>query len=171
MLGTISSHRLRHLQAQELVEEGVEALGFAGVEVDTADLFHQLLRAFELLLALSQRVDLCVLREAAELQFGEQQLAVAEDLECPARAGFDFDVFGSQVVQSGSRTESSRFVVSGNAVFDAEFHGADAGNEFAIGAESTTSPAPVTNAPTSAPSAPSPAPRCRRRRSCARPAP
>ena len=74
----------------------------------------------------SQGVDLFIAGETAELQLGEQELAVAEHLEGAAGAGLDLDVFGSKVGQSGSRTESSRLVVSGDAVFDAEFHGADA---------------------------------------------
>jgi hypothetical protein len=48
-------------------------------------------------LALGQGVDLRVLREAAELQLGEQQLAVTEHLKRAAGAGFDLDVFGSKV--------------------------------------------------------------------------
>src|SRR5688572_9244414 len=52
----LSLGALARLQADELGEQGVEALPFAGVQVDASDLLHQALKALELLKTEQKRV-------------------------------------------------------------------------------------------------------------------
>jgi hypothetical protein len=73
--------------------------------------------------ALRHGVDFLVGGKAAQRALGESGPAVHRDLENPAAALDEFDLVPGRL-KPIPRTEGARFVVSGHAIFDADFHGA-----------------------------------------------
>ena len=68
-------------------------------------------------------LDLGVARKPAERLFRKGEPAIDRDLENAATALDQFDLGAVSLDQNIPRTEGSRFVVSGHAVFDPDLHG------------------------------------------------
>jgi hypothetical protein len=71
---------------------------------------------------LDSRFDLALVGEAADLVFGEDLLAVDEDVELAGLADLGFSVFAEFGPDRGGQTDRARLVASSRAVKDFNSH-------------------------------------------------